>query len=142
MKLIEEVQIPLLAVPPPDTQRLVEWHVRDGEHVTIGQPLFDLEVGEVIYSVESFFTGFIKIHALAGRNHAVGDVIASMFCAEERKGYRMVGIELSHSHLSLLDELRGESPRREFLWKFVCEALEQRIQANKPCDAVGDKPTS
>jgi pyruvate/2-oxoglutarate dehydrogenase complex dihydrolipoamide acyltransferase (E2) component len=132
MKLIEEVQIPLLAVPPPETCRLVEWHVRDGEHVTMGQVIFDLDVGGVVYAVESVFTGFIKIQALGGSEHAVGDVIASMFCDEERNGYRMMGIELSNAQLSKLDELRGEAPRREFLWRFVGEALEQKTQANKP----------
>lgn len=126
MKIIEEVQIPLVAVPPPETCRLVEWHVRDGQHVTTGQILFDLEVGEVVYAVESFFTGFIKIQALGDTVHAIGDTIASMVCDEERNGYRTLGIELSDAQLSQLDEIRGEASRREFLWRIVGEALEQK----------------
>ena len=132
MKLVEEVQIPLLSVPPPEACRLVEWHVRDGEHVTVGQELYDLEVGDVVYLVESFFTGHIKILVAGDTKHQVGDTIASMVCDEERNGYRMVGIELSIAHLSLLDELRGDTPRREFLWRFVGECLEEKTKANKP----------
>ncbi len=142
MKLIEDVQIPLLAVPPPETCRLVEWHVCDGERVTIGQVIFDLEVGDVVYAVESFFTGFIKIQVLGDTVHAVGDAIASIVCDEERNGYRMVGIELSNAQLSNLDELRGATPRRKFLWRFVGEALEQENKANKPYEAVGDNAAS
>jgi len=142
MKLIEEVQIPLLAVPPPEACRLVEWHVRDGEHITMGQLIFDLEVGDLVYAVESFFTGFIKIRALGDTVHAVGDTIATMLCDEERNGYRMVGIELSNAQLSNLDELRGETSRQEFLRKFVGEALEQKTQANKPCEATGENAPS
>lgn len=141
MKLVEEVQIPLLAVPPPEACRLVEWHVRDGEHVTMGQVIFDLEVGNVVYSVESFFTGFIKIQALGDSMHAVGDTIATMVCDEVRHGYGSVGIELSDAQFSRLDELRGEAPRREFLWKLVAEALEQKARA-KPCEESGDNAAS
>ena len=72
MKCIEEVQIPLFVLAPPETCRLVEWHVRDGEHMMMGQVIFDFGVGDEVYAVESFFTGFIKIESLAGSVHAVG----------------------------------------------------------------------
>lgn len=137
MKLIEEVQIPLLVLPPPETCRLVEWHVRDGEHVMMGQVIFDLEVGDEVWAVESFFTGFIKIEALAGSVRSVGDSIALMVCDPERDGYATVGVELSHARLAQLDTIRGKVPRREFLWRLVCEAIEQRAGADKPCEGTG-----
>lgn len=107
MKRIEEVQIPLFVLPPQETCRLVEWYVRDGEHMLMGQVIFDLGVGDEVCAVESFFIGFIKIESLAGSVHAVGDSIALMVCDPERDGYEMEGVELSHAQLAQLDAIRG-----------------------------------
>ena len=141
MKTIEDVQIPLLVVPPPETHRLLRWHVHDGEHVIMGQTIFDLEFGDTVCEVESFYSGFIKILAVADSEHKVGDTIATMVCDAERSGYGMIGIELSNTQLSTIDGLRGGTPRREFLWRLVSETLEEKTKANKAEMATPRKPS-
>lgn len=131
MKTIEEVQIPLLVMPPPETCRLIKWHVRDGSHVTISEPIFDLEVGGAIWEVESLYTGHIKINAPVGSVHKIGDCIASMFCEEERKGHVTIGIELPVSQVARLDSLRGKTPRREFLCALLEDALSEENQISE-----------
>lgn len=123
MNLIEQVQIPLLVMPPPETCRLVKWHVKDGSHVTIGQAIFDLEVEGVIWEVESFYTGHIKISVLADSAHEVGDCVASIFCDEERSDYMTIGIYLHVAQLSELDLRRGKIPRRDFLSALLVDVL-------------------
>jgi pyruvate/2-oxoglutarate dehydrogenase complex dihydrolipoamide acyltransferase (E2) component len=139
MKSIEEVQIPLLVMPPPETCRLIKWHVRDGSHVTVGEPIFDLEVDDAIWEVESFYTGHIKINAPVDSVHKVGDCIASMFCEKERKGHVTIGIELPLSQVARLDSLRGKTPRREFLCALLGDALSEENQISE--QFVDDNPS-
>lgn len=125
MKIIEDVDIPLVKLPFPEINRLVKWHVRDGSHVTVGEVIFTLEIENEEYDFESFYTGYIKITAPVGSEHKVGDSIGTMVCEANREGYRMFGVELSEAQIARLDALRGQIPRRMFLWKFVGDALEQ-----------------
>ena len=141
MKTIEEVQIPLVVLPPPDICQLVAWRVPDGSHVTVGEVIFDIEVRGAVYEIESFDTGYIKIGASAGSEHKVGDCIASIACEGVREGHTMIGVELCHAQIACLDALRGDIPRREFLWKFVRDALERTDIGSEQAGASdGDKP--
>ena len=140
MKLIEQIQIPLLVMPPPETCRLVKWHVKDGSHVTIGEAIFELEVDGVIWEVESFYTGHIKISVLADSAHKVGDCVASMFCDEDRNDYMTIGIYLHLSQFSKFDLRRGKIPRRNFLSALLVDVLNKASPISEH-DAPSDGDT-
>ena len=44
MKILEEVQIPLLADPPPKVNKLMRWKVLDGSFVIVGDVIYELEL--------------------------------------------------------------------------------------------------
>jgi pyruvate/2-oxoglutarate dehydrogenase complex dihydrolipoamide acyltransferase (E2) component len=138
MQFIEEVQIPLLVMPPPKICRLVKWHVRDGSRITIGESMFDLEVDGVMWQVESIYTGFIKIIAQANSIHEVGACVASIVCEEDREDYRTIGIDLPSSLVSALDMRRGEITRSVFLSALLVDALSEAKQISEDATSNGE----
>jgi pyruvate/2-oxoglutarate dehydrogenase complex dihydrolipoamide acyltransferase (E2) component len=143
MRLIEEIQIPLLVLPPPERCRLVRWRVTDGSHVTRGEVIFELEAGDAIYEVESFHTGIVKLSGCPGSSYQVGESIGTVVCDELRHGVTMIGVELFPAELSMLDKLRGSSSRREHLTKIVQAALAQENSTGEQVSASdSDKPSN
>ena len=123
MKIIEEVHIPLLADPPPNTHKLVKWTVPDGSYVSMGDIIYELEVDEVLYAVESFETGHIKFIADEGSCHEVGDRIAITACDHIRDGIRSIPVHLTEEMLRGLDSQRGDVHRQVFLTDLVHKML-------------------
>jgi sugar O-acyltransferase (sialic acid O-acetyltransferase NeuD family) len=70
-----EILVPLLNANEPEA-RLVGIHVKDGQAVEKGSPLFTLETTKVAAEVESPESGFIRILAREGDILAVGDRLA------------------------------------------------------------------
>jgi len=131
MKIIEEIQIPLFADPPPNVNKLVKWKVPDGSFVSIGDVIYELEVDGLLCEVESFDTGHIKILAEEGKDYEVGHKIGIVLCDSIQNGMRSVPIHLSEDFLKLLDSRRGETSRQVFLTDLVYQVLQELPPANK-----------
>ena len=140
MKLIEQVQIPLLVMPPPETCRLVKWHVKDGSHVTIGQAIFDLEVEGLIWEVESFYTGHIKISVWRTVPTKWAIALLRYFVMKTESDYMTIGIDLHVSQVSELDFRRGKIPRRDFLSALLVDVLNKANPISEQ-DAPSDGDT-
>ena len=52
-----------------------EWHARDGDRVTEGQPLYTLKFEDSTQPVEAPATGILKINASLGQTYDVGTVL-------------------------------------------------------------------
>jgi len=70
-----EILVPLLNANEPEA-RLVDIHVKDGQAVEKGSPLFTLETTKAAAEVEAPESGFIRILAREGDILAVGDRLA------------------------------------------------------------------
>ena len=57
---------------------IAEWMVEDGDHVSVGDHLYDIETEKTTMEVESPFEGTIKILAAAGETLPVGHPIAEI----------------------------------------------------------------
>jgi pyruvate/2-oxoglutarate dehydrogenase complex dihydrolipoamide acyltransferase (E2) component len=57
---------------------LVEWFVEDGQHVTLGQPLYAIEMEKSVLEVECPFQGTVTRIGVVGETYKVGDPIAEI----------------------------------------------------------------
>lgn len=57
---------------------LVEWLVKDGDHVIEGQPLYVLESDKSVEEIESPASGNLKIIADVDEVYRVGDLLAEI----------------------------------------------------------------
>lgn len=71
------LKIPKTAVTAQESQ-LVEWFVKDGDTLTIGQPLYSLETEKTTIEIESPFEGVIKLIGRIGETYKVGTPIAEI----------------------------------------------------------------
>ena len=122
MKCIEDIQIPLMSVPPPESCRLVRWTVAEGSHVVVGQVIFELDVDGEVFGIENFHTGFIRFSMAPGSCHQAGDVIGSVLC--EKSESQIVGVEVSSTDLARIDALRGKVKRIDCLSALLGKALD------------------
>jgi len=125
MNVIEEITVPLLSSEPNERNKITTWHVKSGQHVTVGEPIFDIETSEQVYSIESQFSGFITIAQSEGSTHEIGDVLGTILCDVDPEGYRTIGIELSEDIVAIVDSHRGQLTRRDFLSKIVTKNLQE-----------------
>lgn len=79
----QEVRMPALG-QTSDEVRILLWRKREGERVTIGEPLLEVETDKAALTVESAFTGTMaKIERQAGETVEAGTVIAYLLTAGE-----------------------------------------------------------
>ncbi len=71
------LKVPKVAVSAQEGS-LVEWFVEDGQHVTLGQPLYSIEMEKTIVDIECPFEGTITRIGLVGETYNVGDPIAEI----------------------------------------------------------------
>ena len=71
------LKLPKLAVSMQEGT-IVEWHIRDGDQVTVGRPLYTVETEKTSFEVESPFAGTIRTLATIGEAYAVGTPIAEI----------------------------------------------------------------
>jgi pyruvate dehydrogenase E2 component (dihydrolipoamide acetyltransferase) len=72
----QEVRMPALGQTSEEL-RIISWLKREGEAVTMGEPLLEVETDKVTLTVESAFTGtLLKIERQAGETIEAGAVIA------------------------------------------------------------------
>jgi pyruvate dehydrogenase E2 component (dihydrolipoamide acetyltransferase) len=58
------------------------WHVKDGDHVSKGQPIFDIETDKSAMEIEAPGEGTIRLVDLAGaRDIAIGTIVAMIYGA-------------------------------------------------------------
>lgn len=57
---------------------LSKWLVADGEQVTAGQPLYEIESEKSVQEVEAPINGKLKIVATTGETYPVGTVLATI----------------------------------------------------------------
>jgi len=81
MALLQEIPVPLLAVNDT-TLSVVELPFGAGAKVNKGDVILVLETSKTSYDVEAETEGYIQYHCEAGRDYAVGDVIAKIFSEE------------------------------------------------------------
>lgn len=81
MALLQEIPVPLLAVNDT-TLSVVELPFGAGAKVKKGDVVLVLETSKTSYDVEAETEGYIQYHCEAGRDYAVGDVIARIFSEE------------------------------------------------------------
>ena len=123
MNTVEDVEIPLLILPPPKDMKLVRWIAADGSSVNMGDVIFELQIDDVVYEVESFYTGFIKFVAPNGSIHQVGDVVAHMYVDENLAPPRTIPVALTSRELAILDAQRGELTRSLYIRQLVCDTI-------------------
>ncbi len=58
---------------------IVEWLVSDGDKVSVGQHIYDIETEKSTIEIESPFDGTIKILVPAGETLAVGHPVAEIY---------------------------------------------------------------
>lgn len=121
--ICEDITIPLITLTQPEIVCLAVWHVLDGQYVTMGQILFDLEMDSKLYSVESLHSGYIKIIKASGAECHLGDIIGKLRISTNDSGKMIIPVELSPELVSKLDERRGEVSRRDFLSSLVRDLL-------------------
>jgi pyruvate dehydrogenase E2 component (dihydrolipoamide acetyltransferase) len=79
----QEVRMPALG-QTSDELRILSWRKREGERVTMGEPLLEVETDKAALTVESAFTGTMaKIERQAGETVKAGTVIAYLLTAGE-----------------------------------------------------------
>jgi pyruvate/2-oxoglutarate dehydrogenase complex dihydrolipoamide acyltransferase (E2) component len=81
MALLQEIPVPLLAVNDT-TLSVVELPFGAGAKVKKGDVVLVLETSKTSYDVEAETEGYIQYHCEAGRDYAVGDIIAKIFSEE------------------------------------------------------------
>jgi pyruvate/2-oxoglutarate dehydrogenase complex dihydrolipoamide acyltransferase (E2) component len=111
--------------------RLLRWLVRDGEHVAVGQDLYEIEFNGVEALVESFDTGHIKIKKLDVGPVEVGEVIAEVLLDSEQEGYHPFCVRLSSEQVSFVDSQRGDLARDSWLSMFISESIAAEIQKRR-----------
>lgn len=57
---------------------ITEWRVKDGDHVSVGQHIYDVETEKTTLEIESPFEGTIKILADVGEPLPVGHPVAEI----------------------------------------------------------------
>lgn len=72
-----EILVPLLNANEPEA-RLVDIHVKDGQHVEKGMILFTIETTKAASDIESPEAGFLRILAKTGDTLAVGEKLAAI----------------------------------------------------------------
>ncbi|HEY4335047.1 MAG TPA: 2-oxo acid dehydrogenase subunit E2 [Puia sp.] len=81
MALLQEIQVPLLAVNDT-TLSVVELSFSSGAKVKKGDNILVLETSKTSYDLEAETEGYIQYSCEAGRDYAVGDVIAKIYSEE------------------------------------------------------------
>jgi pyruvate dehydrogenase E2 component (dihydrolipoamide acetyltransferase) len=81
MALLQEIPVPLLAVNDT-TLSVVELPFGAGAKVKKGDTILVLETSKTSYDVEAAAEGYIQYHCEAGRDYAVGEIIAKIFSEE------------------------------------------------------------
>lgn len=71
------LKVPKAAVSAQEGS-LVEWFVDDGQHVTLGQPLYAIEMEKAVLEIECPFAGTITRIGVVGETYKVGDPIAEI----------------------------------------------------------------
>lgn len=71
------LKIPKTAITSQESL-LVEWFIKDGETVSLGQPLYSIETEKSTLEIECPFEGVIKRLGKIGETYKVGDPIAEI----------------------------------------------------------------
>lgn len=120
------------------------WHVKTGDYVERGQALFDLDVEGQMSEVPSFDDGEVVILDEAGKKCIPGEMVGYVVFTRRTSVWREpLQIELTESQQDQIDKARGDEARGKFLRRMLQAVIDTEFpNANKPCDATGDKPTS
>jgi len=74
---MKQFHLPDLGEGLPDAE-IVEWHVKEGDHVTVDQPMVSMETAKAVVDVPSPFTGtIIKLHGQPGDVIDTGSVLVT-----------------------------------------------------------------
>lgn len=137
-RLIEEITIPLVWNPPPISCHFIQWLVQDGEHVCAHQGIYELEVDGALVEVESLHSGHMKQLINAGTTCSVGDRVATIVVDEISTKFRALPLYLSEQEIAIMDSLRGEHLREEFIRDTFLNAINTRPStANKAVETTG-----
>lgn len=71
------LKLPKLAVSMQEGT-IAEWHVDDGDHVAVGQKLYDVEGDKTTFEVESPANGVVKRLFAKGETVAVGVAVVEL----------------------------------------------------------------
>jgi pyruvate dehydrogenase E2 component (dihydrolipoamide acetyltransferase) len=74
---MKQFHLPDLGEGLPDAE-IVEWHVKEGDHVTVDQPMVSMETAKAVVDVPSPFTGtVVKLHGQPGDVIDTGAVLVT-----------------------------------------------------------------
>lgn len=71
------LKLPKLAVSMQEGT-IVEWHIEDGDNVTVGQKLYDVEGDKTTFEVESPADGIVRPLVAKGDSVAVGVAVVEL----------------------------------------------------------------
>lgn len=112
---------------------LRKWLVRTGDRVSIGQVLYELDVGGATIEVVSLDLGVITVAAGEGSRVPVGRVIGFIeFTEEERIDYEHFAVALTHKMRTLIDQERGDLSRAAWLRSAFQEFVRNRLESSEP----------
>jgi pyruvate/2-oxoglutarate dehydrogenase complex dihydrolipoamide acyltransferase (E2) component len=57
---------------------ITQWHVSDGDIVTLDQDIYEVETDKATMDVECPFEGVITLIAKAGQSYKIGEIIAEI----------------------------------------------------------------
>ncbi|GHC47937.1 lipoyl domain-containing protein [Roseibacillus persicicus] len=105
--------------------KLVQWHVKDGTAVRIGESLATLETRKVVTDLECYQEGILHHIIREGELVEVGSSIGYLTTDEvEGEDERcQVTLELTTAEIEALDSVRESTSREEFLRKCLQEKL-------------------
>jgi len=99
---MKQFHLPDLGEGLPDAE-IVEWHVKEGDHVTVDQPMVSMETAKAVVDVPSPFTGtIVKLHGQPGD---VIDTETAQPSSESGQTSRAEAID------ELIDELEETLPK-------------------------------
>lgn len=71
------LKLPKLAVSMQEGT-ITQWAVQTGDHISVGQKLYDIETEKTSFEVESPFAGTITTLGTVGEAYAIGTPIAEI----------------------------------------------------------------
>ena len=110
--------------------RISKWVAADGDNVTPGQTIAELENDEMTCELESFDSGVIRRTVEVGTRVQVGGKIAELSFSKEEQEARLdhnfpLTVTLTGRDLRTLDSYRGAQSRESIASRLVVHALKQ-----------------
>lgn len=141
--MIAEFRLPDLGEGLPEAE-IVQWHVAEGDEVTLNQTIAEVETAKAIVEIPSPYAGTVQgLHAAAGDVVAVGSPLVSFAVGADAESPAAVETGSPASHQA---EVVADTPVSGVAERRVADDLRTTAQgaagASRPAEFVADTPVS